>query len=29
VFFRDLAEGIFVIACFHSSRDPSIWQYGV
>jgi len=26
LFFRSLAEGVFVIACFHSSRDPLIWQ---
>ena len=26
LFFRDLADGIHVIACFHSSRDPLIWQ---
>ncbi len=26
LFFRDLDEGVFVIACFHSSRDPQIWQ---
>jgi plasmid stabilization system protein ParE len=24
--FRVMADGIYVIACFHSSRDPDIWQ---
>lgn len=23
---RPVGDGIFVIACFHSSRDPLIWQ---
>ena len=26
LFFRALPEAVFVIACFHSSRDPLIWQ---
>ena len=26
LFFRTFDEGIFVIACFHSSRDPLVWQ---
>ena len=26
LFFRTLEEGIFVVACFHSSRDPLVWQ---
>jgi len=26
LFFRDEPEGLFVIACFHSSRDPMVWQ---
>jgi plasmid stabilization system protein ParE len=26
LYFRALDEGIFVLACFHSSRDPLIWQ---
>jgi hypothetical protein len=26
LFFRNHAEGLFVIACFHSSRDPIVWQ---
>ncbi len=24
--FRAMSDGIYVIACFHSSRDPDIWQ---
>ena len=24
--FRVMPNGIYVIACFHSSRDPEIWQ---
>ena len=24
--FRVMCDGIYVIACFHSSRDPDIWQ---
>jgi plasmid stabilization system protein ParE len=24
--FRVMSDGIYVIACFHSSRDPDIWQ---
>jgi len=26
VFFRERGDVIFVISCFHSSRDPKIWQ---
>ena len=26
LFFRKHGDGVFVIACFHSSRDPLIWQ---
>jgi toxin ParE1/3/4 len=26
LFFRPFADAIYVIACFHSSRDPAIWQ---
>lgn len=26
VFFREKGDVIFVISCFHSSRDPKIWQ---
>jgi toxin ParE1/3/4 len=26
LFFRPLDDAIYVIACFHSSRDPAIWQ---
>lgn len=26
LFFRLLDDGIFVIACFHSRRDPLIWR---
>jgi toxin ParE1/3/4 len=26
LFFRPLDDAIYVIACFHSSRDPGIWQ---
>jgi toxin ParE1/3/4 len=26
LFFRPLDDAIYVIACFHSSRDPHIWQ---
>jgi plasmid stabilization system protein ParE len=26
VLFRNMLDGIYVIACFHSSRDPSVWQ---
>ena len=26
LFFKIDGEGIFVIACFHGSRDPRIWQ---
>jgi plasmid stabilization system protein ParE len=26
LFFRVLADDIFVIACFHASRDPRIWE---
>jgi plasmid stabilization system protein ParE len=26
VFYRVVDETVFVIACFHSSRDPHIWQ---
>jgi toxin ParE1/3/4 len=26
LFFRPSADAIFVIACFHSSRDPLVWQ---
>ncbi|MGO9483661.1 MAG: type II toxin-antitoxin system RelE/ParE family toxin [Rhodomicrobium sp.] len=24
--FRVMSDGIYVIACFHSSRDPARWQ---
>lgn len=26
LFFRIVDNVVFVIACFHSSRDPRIWQ---
>jgi plasmid stabilization system protein ParE len=26
LFFRPLDDGVYVIACFHSSRDPRVWQ---
>lgn len=26
VYFREDAEGIFVFAVFHASRDPTVWQ---
>ncbi len=26
LFFRAAEGGIFVIACFHASRDPQIWR---
>lgn len=26
LFFRALPDACYVIACFHSSRDPTIWQ---
>jgi len=26
LFFRPMDDAIYVIACFHSSRDPVIWQ---
>jgi plasmid stabilization system protein ParE len=26
LFFRIVDSAVFVIACFHSSRDPQIWQ---
>jgi plasmid stabilization system protein ParE len=26
LFFRHLQDAVYVIACFHSSRDPLIWQ---
>ena len=26
LFFRPFDDAIYVIACFHSSRDPAIWQ---
>jgi toxin ParE1/3/4 len=26
LFFRVMPEAIFIIACFHSSRDPLIWK---
>lgn len=26
LFFRAIDEEIFVIACFHSSRDPLVWR---
>ena len=26
LFFRPLQDAIYVVACFHSSRDPMIWQ---
>jgi toxin ParE1/3/4 len=26
LFFRPLEDATYIIACFHSSRDPTIWQ---
>ena len=26
LFFRVVDDGVFVIACFHSSRDPRVWR---
>ncbi len=26
LFFRPLDEAIYIVACFHSSRNPIIWQ---
>jgi len=26
LFFRTIDDAVFVMACFHSSRDPRIWQ---
>jgi toxin ParE1/3/4 len=26
LFFRTRGEGAYVIACFHSSRDPFVWK---
>jgi plasmid stabilization system protein ParE len=26
LFFRVLKDGVYVIACFHSRRDPTIWR---
>ena len=26
LFFRIVDDAVFVMACFHSSRDPRIWQ---
>jgi len=26
LFFRLRADAIYVIACFHSSRDPQVWR---
>jgi len=26
LFFRVVDDAVFVMACFHSSRDPRIWQ---
>jgi toxin ParE1/3/4 len=26
LFFRPLQDAIYVIPCFHSSRDPNVWQ---
>jgi toxin ParE1/3/4 len=26
LFFRPFGDAIYVIACFHSSRDPAIWR---
>jgi toxin ParE1/3/4 len=26
LFFRPFDDAIYVIACFHSSRDPAIWR---
>lgn len=26
IYFREDAEGIFVFAVFHASRDPTVWQ---
>jgi len=28
LFFRIVDDAVFVMACFHSSRDPRIWQHG-
>ena len=27
LFFRIVDDAVFVMACFHSSRDPRIWQH--
>ena len=27
LFFRIVDDPVFVMACFHSSRDPRIWQH--
>ena len=29
LFFRPLDDAIYVLACFHSSRDPLVWQQRV
>ncbi len=26
LFFRQVGDSIYIIACFHSSRDPMIWR---
>lgn len=26
LYFRPLGDAIYVVACFHSSRDPAIWK---
>lgn len=26
LFFRQFEQTIYIIACFHSSRDPSVWH---
>jgi len=26
LYFRPLQDAIYVIACFHSNRDPKVWQ---
>jgi hypothetical protein len=26
LFFRLVGDDVFVIACFHSSRDPQVWR---
>jgi toxin ParE1/3/4 len=26
LYFRPTPDGLYVMACFHSSRDPRVWQ---